>query len=96
MNRQESIEWDNEKGGLIITSQEMIRVDGATGTEDALKKIDTRLAEIVKMVKGLKLEAEALKSLKERLKAGVTADSVPVSPVPREVQSPSVASPDPS
>lgn len=85
--KQESINWDNEKSELIITKQERIRVDGATSIDDAIKKIDAKLAQIVKTVKGLKLEAEALKNLKYRLRNGgvidVTTDSDPV-PVAEE------------
>jgi hypothetical protein len=96
MSKQEFMEWDEKAGGIVITSQETIRVDGVTGVEDALKKIDARLIDIVKTAKDLKLEAEALKSLKERLKAGVTTDSAPASPATEEEQSPSVVSPDPT
>ena len=94
-NRQEVIGWDDKRSELVITSQETIKVDGATDVEDALKKIDTRLTEIVRTVKGLKAEAEALKTLKDRLKAGITSDSVPKSPVTEEFQSSSAVVPDP-
>lgn len=93
MSRQESIEWDDKRGSIVITSQETIKVDGATDVEDALKKVDTRLADIVRTVKGLKAEAEALKSLKERLRAGVITDSVSASPVAEEAQSASAETP---
>lgn len=87
-NKQESIGWDDKKGELIITKQERISIDGATGIEDAVKKIDTRLTEIVRTVKDLKAEAEALKTLKERLKVGVNSiGSVSVSPAVEEAQS---------
>lgn len=96
--RQESINWDDKKGDIVITSQERISIDGAAGIEDAIRKIDTRLIEIVRIVKGLKAEAEALKTLKDRLKAGIksTAGPVPGILVVGEVQSSSAVSPDPN
>lgn len=94
MNKQESVGWDAENNQLVITKQERVSVDGATGIEDAFKKIDKRLADIVRTVKGLKAEAEALKSLKERLKVGVNSvGSVSESPAPEEAQSASAETP---
>lgn len=95
-NKQESIEWDNENGGLIITKKERISIDGVTDAKDALKKIDTRLAEIIQTVKGLKAEAEALKNIKSKLMAIETIEPAPegqVVPAIEEAQSPSAETP---
>lgn len=72
----ESIEWDEKRGGVIITKQERIEIQDTVGIADATKKIETRLAEIIKQVKVLKEEAETLKKIRDKLKGR----AVPVDP----------------
>ncbi len=79
----ESIEWDAEKNSIVITTQEHIEIKEATSINDAETRLKKRLSEIVAQVKGLKIEAENIKSLLAKI-GEKKAGSIEPAPVPVE------------
>ena len=68
----ESIDWDEKRNRIVITKQEYINTGDVAGIEGVREKLKQRLAEIIRQVKALKLEAENIKVLLDKLegKAG--------------------------
>lgn len=69
----ESIEWDNERGDLVITKQERINMQDVAGIDEAKKKLRTELEGIVRQIKELKHIGQEKKTLLDKLegKAGL-------------------------
>jgi len=74
----ESIEWDKERGGIVITKQEYINMQDASGIDEVKKKLRAELEAIVRQAKNLKCRAFEIKALLDKLegKAG------PIDPAP--------------
>lgn len=94
----ESIEWDEKKNAVVITTQTQVSVDDTGSMEEIKEKLKGRLKAIVGQVKSLKTEAESIKSMLNRLDGKTEIiEPAPVSaPVVEEVQSSFAASPDPT
>ena len=63
----ESIELDEDRGGIVVTSQKFIEMQDKDGTENVKKKLRAELENIVRQVKGLKIRAEEIKILLGKL-----------------------------
>ena len=64
MNKKsESIEWDSEKRAVVITTQTYVSIDDSESLDDVKKKLKGQLKKIIDQVKGLKSEAESIKSM---------------------------------
>lgn len=63
----ESIDWDNQRKGLVITKQEFIDIEDAENISEAKTKLRQELQQIVTNVKALKKRAEEIKALLNKL-----------------------------
>jgi len=82
----ESIDWDEKRNRIVITKQEYINTGDVAGIEGVREKLKQRLAEIIRQVKALKLEAENIKALLNKLE-GKAGPIGPAQKHPSESQS---------
>lgn len=68
----ESIDWDSERGGIVITNQKRIEINDAAGMLEAKKKLRNELESIVREIKALKNRGNNIKAILDKLegKAG--------------------------
>ena len=59
----ESIEWDSERGGVVITKQELLSVKDADSINDVKNSLKEERVQIVRQVKSLKKRAEEINSI---------------------------------
>ncbi|HBX22679.1 MAG TPA: hypothetical protein DEF34_03425 [Desulfotomaculum sp.] len=67
----ERIEWDERRGGLLVTREEVIAPQ-SKNMNDAKVKLKGRLREIVRQVKTLKTEAEQIKAVLAKIEGQET------------------------
>lgn len=63
----ESIDWDSQRKGVVITKQEFIDIEDAENISEAKTKLRQELQKIVTNVKALKKRAEEIRSLLNKL-----------------------------
>ena len=63
----ESVEWDNERGGIVIVRLERVDTQDAQKIEDVRKSLQGELEQTVKQIKGLKQKALKIKETLDKL-----------------------------
>lgn len=70
----ESIEWDSERGGVVITKQETIDIKNVESIEHVKKVLKDERSQIIRQVKALKSRAEEINSLLLKLEGAGPID----------------------